>query len=102
LNDVLHPRLRVIGTATTFDGYVHKELSKKWADAGEPDKGDCGGNEILVSPATGDATNLDSYFDSMFGGCSSVFGAIYDTYGFGTKPNLAAARLANLLKSALK
>ncbi|MHC2485032.1 S1/P1 nuclease [Rhizobium leguminosarum] len=49
----------------------------------EPDTGDRGGNEINVIPANGTSVNLHAYWDSEFGGYSTVFGALFD--GFDTK-----------------
>lgn len=44
--------------------------------------GDRGGNEERVIPATGETIALHAYWDRLFGGYSSVFGAIYDaTHG---------------------
>lgn len=40
--------------------------------------GDRGGNLELVTPATGETLALHFYWDRMFGGYSSVFGAIFD------------------------
>lgn len=40
--------------------------------------GDRGGNLELVTPATGETLPLHFYWDRMFGGYSSVFGAIFD------------------------
>lgn len=69
-----------------------KELTKKWELAGKPDQGDRGGNEIALLPATGEPINLHFYFDSMFGGYSTVYGAIVDTFDrFSGKPLLPPA-----------
>ncbi|MBR0966987.1 S1/P1 nuclease [Bradyrhizobium diazoefficiens] len=44
--------------------------------------GDRGGNEEHVIPATGETIALHAYWDRIFGGYASVFGAIYDaTHG---------------------
>jgi hypothetical protein len=40
--------------------------------------GDRGGNEEKVIPANGETLALHAYWDGLFGGYSSVFGAIYD------------------------
>lgn len=40
--------------------------------------GDRGGNEEMVIPATGQTLPLHAYWDSLFGGYSSVFGAMFD------------------------
>ncbi|MDO1583612.1 S1/P1 nuclease [Rhizobium oryzicola] len=62
-----------------------KRFTKKHAEATppEPDTGDRGGNEIIVVPANGVPVNLHAYWDSIFGGYSTVFGALFD--GFNTK-----------------
>lgn len=57
-----------------------KEFTAKWAAAGKPDQGDRGGNEITVIPANGEPLKLHAYFDGIFGGYSSVYGAIFDSY----------------------
>ncbi|MGJ5204583.1 S1/P1 nuclease [Bradyrhizobium sp. HKCCYLR20261] len=44
-----------------------------------PDKGgDRGGNELQVVAANGETQNLHAYWDGIFGGYSTVFGAIFD------------------------
>ncbi len=58
--------------------YFSKELTKKWQDAGKPDVGDRGGNEISVVGANGKPTRLHLYWDGIFGGYSTVNGAIAD------------------------
>jgi S1/P1 Nuclease len=55
-------------------------LSLKHQLEDKPDSGDRGGNEIDVSPATGEAMNLHAYWDAMFGGYSTVDGAIFDSF----------------------
>jgi hypothetical protein len=40
--------------------------------------GDEGGNDELVIPATGETINLHAYWDRMFGGYSSPYGAVFD------------------------
>jgi hypothetical protein len=45
-----------------------KPLSLKHQMLDEPDTGDRGGNEIMVSPADGQVVNLHAYWDGMFGG----------------------------------
>ena len=63
---------------TLFDD----KFTKKHAEAKppEPDTGDRGGNEITVSPANGVSMNLHAYWDSMFGGYSTVYGALFDAF----------------------
>lgn len=58
--------------------YFSKELTKKWADKGKKDVGDRGGNEIYVVPANGVKEALHFYWDGMFGGYSTVRGALTD------------------------
>ncbi len=58
--------------------YFSKALTKKWLDAGKPDQGDRGGNEIMVVPANGRAAKLHFYWDGTFGGYSTPLGAIAD------------------------
>jgi hypothetical protein len=57
-----------------------KELSLQHQLVPRPDKGDRGGNEIDVSPATGETMALHAYWDGMFGGYSTVDGAIFDSF----------------------
>lgn len=57
-----------------------KEFTAKWESQGKPDQGDRGGNEIMIKPANGDPVKLHAYFDGIFGGYSSVYGAIFDNY----------------------
>ncbi|TBD50478.1 hypothetical protein ELH22_37850 [Rhizobium ruizarguesonis] len=60
-----------------------ERFTKKHAEAKpkpEPDTGDRGGNEIMVVPANGVPVNLHAYWDSVFGGYSTVFGALFDTF----------------------
>ncbi|MBZ9678261.1 S1/P1 nuclease [Mesorhizobium sp. ES1-1] len=69
-----------------------KELKAKWTAAGKPDQGDRGGNEILVTPADGVPVKLHAYFDAIFGGYSTIYGAIYDNFDpYTHRPNLPAA-----------
>jgi hypothetical protein len=58
--------------------YFSKALTKKWQDAGKPDLGDRGGNEITVVPADGKVAKLHFYWDGTFGGYSTPSGAIAD------------------------
>lgn len=65
-------------------GDLHQPLhavARFTAQIPEPN-GDRGGNEERVVPATGETIALHAYWDRVFGGYSSVFGAIYDaTHG---------------------
>ncbi|NTH51604.1 S1/P1 nuclease [Agrobacterium rhizogenes] len=58
--------------------YFNAQLRKKWEDAGKPDVGDRGGNEISVIPADGKPTKLHFYWDGIFGGYTTPLGAIAD------------------------
>lgn len=57
-----------------------KELRLKYQLAGTTDLGDRGGNEETVSAATGETMALHAYWDGMFGGYSTVYGAIFDSF----------------------
>jgi hypothetical protein len=61
-------------------GDLHQPLhaiDRYTAQISEKD-GDRGGNEEMVIPATGQTLALHAYWDSLFGGYSSVFGAMFD------------------------
>jgi hypothetical protein len=64
-----------------------------------PDKGgDQGGNEEKVIAATGEELALHAYWDGIFGGYSSVFGAIYDADHGGlasVQPDSAKAQMVD-------
>lgn len=60
-----------------------EELSLQWQVRPDVDLGDRGGNEITVIPASGQQLKLHNYWDGMFGGYVTVFGAIFD--GFVTR-----------------
>jgi hypothetical protein len=64
---------------------------------GEADTGDRGGNEIMVSPATGVVTDLHKYWDGIFGGYSTVSGAIFD--GFRGKDKTTGRAIPTILWS---
>ncbi len=57
-----------------------KDLSLQHQLAAREDVGDRGGNEIDVVPATGETLPLHAYWDGMFGGYSTVDGAIFDSF----------------------
>jgi hypothetical protein len=59
-------------------GDLHQPLHAIGRYTAEIPKGDRGGNEEMVTPATGETLALHAYWDRMFGGYSSVFGAIKD------------------------
>ena len=46
----------------------------------DADTGDRGGNEIQVNPASGEVINFHAYWDGIFGGYSTVSGAIFDGF----------------------
>ena len=55
----------------------NSELSLQHQLAAQPDVGDRGGNEIEVNTAKGETMALHAYWDGMFGGYSTVDGAIF-------------------------
>jgi hypothetical protein len=57
-----------------------REFSLKHQLGNDLDTGDRGGNEISVSPATGEVVNRHAYWDGIFGGYSTVTGAIFDGF----------------------
>jgi hypothetical protein len=59
-------------------GDAHQPLHAIGRYTKQIQNGDEGGNTELVIPATGETTNLHAYWDRMFGGYSSPFGAVYD------------------------
>jgi hypothetical protein len=59
-------------------GDLHQPLHAVQRHTAEMPKGDRGGNEEHVIPATGENIALHAYWDRMFGGYSSVFGAMFD------------------------
>ena len=60
--------------------HLRKDLSLEHQLYPREDLGDRGGNELDVSPATGEVINLHAYWDGMFGGYSTVYGAIFDSF----------------------
>lgn len=61
-------------------GDLHQPLhavARYSASISGPD-GDRGGNAEMVTPASGETLVLHAYWDRIFGGYSSVFGAMYD------------------------
>ena len=58
----------------------NRELSLQHQVAAEPDVGDRGGNEIKVVTAKGETLSLHAYWDGLFGGYSTVDGAIFDSF----------------------
>ena len=59
-------------------GDLHQPLHAAQRHTAEIPEGDKGGNEEHVIPATGETIALHAYWDRLFGGYSSVFGAIFD------------------------
>lgn len=59
-------------------GDLHQPLHAVARYTAQIPKGDKGGNIEMVTPATGETLALHFYWDRMFGGYSSVFGAIKD------------------------
>ena len=57
-----------------------KELRLKYQLSASSDLGDRGGNDVMVSPATGETMALHAYWDGMFGRYSTVYGAIFDSF----------------------
>lgn len=63
-------------------GDLHQPLHAVQRHTAAINLGDRGGNEEHVIPATGETIALHAYWDRLFGGYSSVFGAVYDaTHG---------------------
>ncbi|MBY0611311.1 MAG: S1/P1 nuclease [Beijerinckiaceae bacterium] len=71
-------------------GDLHQPLhSVARATRAIPD-GDRGGNSEMVIPATGETLALHAYWDRIFGGYSSPFGAIFDADDHGGLASLTA------------
>ena len=64
-------------------GDVHQPLHAVARYTHELPGGDRGGNSEMVMPSTGEVVNLHAYWDGMFGGYVSSFGAIFDAEGQG-------------------
>jgi hypothetical protein len=62
-------------------GDAHQPLHAVTRFTKELPSGDRGGNLELVIPATGETVALHAYWDGVFGGYSSAFGAIFDAGG---------------------
>ena len=62
-------------------GDLHQPLHATARYTRELPAGDRGGNEESVIPATGEIISLHAYWDRMFGGYSSAFGAVFDAGG---------------------
>ncbi|WP_439373056.1 S1/P1 nuclease [Bradyrhizobium sp. DASA03120] len=59
-------------------GDLHQPLHAVARYTAELPHGDRGGNSELVIPASGETIALHAYWDRIFGGYSSVFGAMFD------------------------
>ena len=59
-------------------GDVHQPLHAISRYTREIPNGDAGGNAESVIPATGETISLHAYWDGLFGGYSSAYGAIFD------------------------
>jgi hypothetical protein len=59
-------------------GDLHQPLHTIGRYTAQISGGDRGGNAEMVTPATGETIALHAYWDRIFGGYSSVFGAISD------------------------
>jgi hypothetical protein len=64
-------------------GDLHQPLHAVQRHTAQIPEGDRGGNSERVIPATGETLPLHSYWDRIFGGYSSVFGAIFDAKDHG-------------------
>ncbi|MGR9503678.1 S1/P1 nuclease [Rhizobium leguminosarum] len=71
-------------------GDVHQPLHATALFTKELPKGDAGGNGVFVLPADGEKIPLHAYWDSLFGGYSTVYGAIFDTFDFNGRPKFVA------------
>jgi hypothetical protein len=56
--------------------------------------GDAGGNAEAVIPATGETIALHAYWDSIFGGYSSPYGAVFDADGMDGLASITANKAA--------
>ncbi|MGJ5176529.1 S1/P1 nuclease [Bradyrhizobium oligotrophicum] len=59
-------------------GDLHQPLHTVGRYTAQIPHGDRGGNSESVTPATGETIALHAYWDRIFGGYSSVFGAMFD------------------------
>ena len=59
-------------------GDVHQPLHTIGRYTAQISNGDRGGNAEMVIPATGETIALHAYWDRIFGGYSSAFGAVFD------------------------
>jgi S1/P1 Nuclease len=73
------------------------DLSVEHQMANEPDTGDRGGNQITVVPANGQPVSLHAYWDGLFGGYSTPFGAVFDTFGGNPKKDGSGRYIPNIL-----
>jgi hypothetical protein len=87
-------------------GDLHQPLHAVTRYTKEIPDGDGGANSEMVIPATGDPIVLHFYWDSIFGGYASAFGAIFDAKVKGSfaslQPDKAAATIVDPEKWALE
>lgn len=66
---------------THLVGDLHQPLHAVTRLTHEIPGGDRGGNSEFIVPATGETVKLHAYWDAIFGGYSSAFGAVFDAEG---------------------
>lgn len=71
-------------------GDVHQPLHAVGRFTQQIPGGDAGGNAESVIPATGETITLHAYWDRMFGGYSSPYGAVFDA---SAKDGIASIRI---------
>jgi hypothetical protein len=80
-------------------GDIHQPLHTIGRYTAPISGGDRGGNAEMVIPATGETIALHAYWDRIFGGYSSAFGAIFDADESGglasVTPDQAAAQISD-------
>jgi hypothetical protein len=80
-------------------GDLHQPLHAVSRYTSEIGDGDTGGNAEFVIPATGEVITLHAYWDRLFGGYASAYGAVFDASdrdGIGNiKPNAAAMQVSD-------
>jgi hypothetical protein len=80
-------------------GDVHQPLHAVARYTKQIPDGDAGGNAEMVIPATGETITLHAYWDRMFGGYTSPYGAVFDARDrdglASVKVNKAAAQISD-------
>ena len=80
-------------------GDIHQPLHTIGRYTAQIPNGDRGGNAEMVVPATGETIALHAYWDRIFGGYSSAFGAVFDADESGglagLTPDPDAARISD-------